>query len=93
MTWETFRTGVVSTAHLPEELAQYMEESYSGDDPYPQLIFEKLTYGYRIWTNSDPRSVPADIRPLIEAAKKEKFKWVEFDCDASELEGFETWDW
>ena len=92
MNWnEKCKTVVVSTAHLPYKLAQKMDN----DAPWSDLamVWEKTNYGYRIWTHSDTNTVPKKIRPIIRRAKKDGYRWVEFDRDAGEQKEFTTWEW
>jgi hypothetical protein len=86
---ETYTACVVSTAHLPEEVIEYLDTPDASD----RLIFEKLAYGYRIWTKTDTDAIPNKIRPIVLAARKAECKWIEFDQDADEIEGFKTWEW
>lgn len=88
---ETHKTAVVSTANMPYELAEKLESNAQW--PECPFVWEKTNYGYRIWTGSDKKSLPKEIRPLIRAAKKEGFRWVEFDMDGTEQEEFKTWEW
>lgn len=92
MKWiEKHKTAVVSTAHLPYELAEQMDNNPSWEDcPF---VWEKTNYGYRIWTQSDMDTLPKQIQPIIRRARKDGFRWVEFDMDAAEQEEFTTWEW
>lgn len=87
---------VVSTAHLPEELAQYMDADASqvfDTGPYGRLIYDKTAYGYRIWTNMDNADIPPAIRHIVIQARHEGHKWIEFDSDGEKIRGFRKWDW
>lgn len=93
--FETFTTAIVSTAHLPLELAQFMDHqdpySIPADSEHHLLVFEKLNYGFRVWIDSN--HIPAGIAKLITAAKADGHKWIEFDCDADSHDDFPTYDW
>lgn len=94
---ETFTTCVVSTAHLPKWLAEAFDvvagEDLSGDviDGFELLRWDALPHGYRVYT--DTQHLPLDIEPIVHIARKEGHRWVEFDCDADVVDGFEIWEW
>ena len=92
MKWnESHKTVVVSTAHLPYELAEKMDNCAAWAEL--AMVWEKTNYGYRIWTMGDEATVPKQIRPIIIRARKDGYRWVEFDMDAAEQEEFTTWEW
>jgi len=89
MNWgEQYTSVVVSTSHLPEELATKMMNRWK----YP-FIYEETDYGYRLRTSSDQESWPEEIKPLMMCALDEGFRWVEFDRDGVDQGGFQTWEW
>jgi hypothetical protein len=92
MKWnEKYKAVVVSTSHLPYKLAEKMDNNAEWlECPF---VWEKTNYGYRIWTRSDINTLPKKIRPIVLHAKNDGYRWIEFDCDGSEQEEFQTWEW
>ncbi|HBO13137.1 MAG TPA: hypothetical protein DD491_10165 [Halieaceae bacterium] len=85
---EISRTAVVSTAHLPEDLAQAMERGE--DTPF---AYDRLPYGFRLFVLGDLTKYPATIRPIAQAACRDGCRWLEFDADVDTMEGFAAWSW
>jgi hypothetical protein len=85
---ETYKSAVVSTMHLPEDLAQSMQM-----EELQKFIYESTQYGFRLWTGCGKKMWPKEIRPIMGAAKDAGLRWVDFDEDGPEAKGFATWDW
>lgn len=83
--FERYTTAVVSTAHLPYAIAQVMDR---GEIDW---VYQTFGYGYRIWTDSP--GLPMEIKPIVHRARDMNCRWIEFDMDADEVEGFQTWEW
>ena len=93
---ETFTSVVVSLAHLPEALAEYMQSfdtkaPYNPEDEHIDLVFERIDFGFRLFTECE--YLPEPIKPIMGEAYELGHKWVEFDCDGEQIDGFETWEW
>jgi hypothetical protein len=89
--FETFKTAVVSTAHLSCGLAAEMEEGTELGFPYDKCS----EYAYRVYIplhDGNP-DWPEETKPLMLAAKAQGYKWVEFDCDGDTHDEFQTWEW
>jgi hypothetical protein len=93
---ETFTTVVVSTAHIPEEIARKMDEGREingGSGCY--FVYDNIEYGYRIHVGGTSwwAAAPISLHPILKAANEAGHRWIEFDCDGDVLDGFETWEW
>lgn len=84
---DIFTTVVVSTAHLPAELAKAMDDQ----SDLGSFAYETVAYGYRVYTNGD--DIPDAIKEIVTAAKHAGAKYIEFDCDGPKLADFPTWEW
>ena len=91
MKWnETYKAVVVSTAHMPYKLAEKLDSN--AEWPECPFVWDRTNYGYRIWTQR-VFDVPKKIRPIVRRAKKDGYRWIEFDMDGSVQEEFTTWKW
>jgi hypothetical protein len=93
---ETYTACVVSTAHLPREIAEYMDAGHAETNipgGLRDLVFDKIEYGYRIWVDMANEWIPEELKHIVLAARREGFKFIEFDCDADKVAGFKTWEW
>ncbi len=93
---ETYTACVVSTGHLPREIAEAMDMGRAENimpGALRDLIFDRLEYGYRIWVDMDDEWIPEDLKHIVLTARREGFKFIEFDCDADKIAGFKTWEW
>ncbi|RLA60654.1 MAG: hypothetical protein DRQ89_12580 [Epsilonproteobacteria bacterium] len=90
--FENYKTAVVSTAHLPEELAAKMER-----EEFVKFNYAKISYGFLIWIPTGDlddylHEWPEEIRPLMVEAHKQGCKFVDFDQGGTVYD-FRTWEW
>jgi len=90
--FENYKTAVVSTAHLPEELAAQMERG-----EVVGFFYEKAMFGFLVWVPTDDieeyiKAFPAPLAPLIMEAHKQECKFVNFD-QGGLVYDFRTWEW
>lgn len=90
---EIARSLVISTAHVPQVLAQRMDDGKPIGTPY-----DNLGYGWRVYVPSesepfDDDCAAAALRPLMTLARENDCRWIVFDSDGDQIEGFETFEW
>lgn len=74
---------VLSTSHMPET-----EPDFGGTRAEPHQ------YGYIIFLMSaDSTTDAAWLQPIIDRAYELGCRYINFDADADQLDGFPSWDW
>ncbi|MBJ0208937.1 hypothetical protein JFK57_17110 [Escherichia coli] len=89
-----------STAHLEKQDAFTLKDIASGGESYP-WVFDTM-YGYILDTGSmrhpllkmKAAGLSRPMRKFVyHMQRKHNAKYIHFDCDASPVEGEETFDW
>lgn len=89
--WQTETLCVVSTSHMPQELAEQLAiGEFQGRCPLPFTYWER-EYGFLIYT--DQAQIPEPIQPIVAAALAAGFDWIMFDYDGDVKEEFQVWEW
>jgi hypothetical protein len=80
----------VSTAHIPKEMADQLDN----DEHLPGFttVF-RGEYGWVLHISEDDEGVPESLRAITETAKRLGAPYLRFDADASQLEGLPTYHW
>lgn len=75
-----------STAHLSQAARAYV-----GSD---EGISSQTPYGWFVYASEEPNErVPSDLAAIMAHARSLGAEYVNFDCDASELDDLPTCDW
>lgn len=75
-----------STAHLSLAARAYVETGDGVASPTP--------YGWFVYANEEPdERVPPDLAAVMAYARSLGAEYVNFDSDASEIDGLPTFDW
>lgn len=97
---EISRVLVLSTAHIPREHAQEMDEHQRVNNPETavtyDLSYDCIQWGYLVWVAEDPQISEALPKPwplLLAYARKCGCRWIKFDCDGPVMPFLEHWDW
>lgn len=99
--FEIYKTLVISTAHLTEELAEEMECEnilHGRDKDKTCVLYWSDDYGFRVWVRPlKPKEVPLYypevMVPVILKAMELGCRWVEYDMDGDVREEFEEFEW
>jgi len=75
-----------STAHLSPAARAYVDRTDVVASPTP--------YGWFVWASEEPGDgVPSDLMAIMAHARSLGAEYVNFDCDADEIDGLQTFDW
>lgn len=75
-----------STAHLSPAARAYVESDKG--------ICSATPYGWFVYASEEPdEQVPSDLAAVMAYARSLGAEYVNFDCDASEIEDLSTFDW
>jgi hypothetical protein len=75
-----------STAHLSPIARAYIDTGDGIASPTP--------YGWFVYASEEPdESVPSDLAAIMTHARSLGAEYVNFDCDASEIDGLATFEW
>ena len=75
-----------STAHLSPDARAYV-----GSD---KGISSATPYGWFVYASEEPDDhVPSDLAAIMAYARARGAEYVNFDCDASEIDELPTFDW
>lgn len=85
----------LSTGHITEETSELL--SREPDDNTLQLTFYPNTFGGFLYVNNIDSSIietlPQDLSACVSLAQKQNCQWLQFDCDADEIDELPTYDW
>jgi hypothetical protein len=87
---EVYKTLVLSTAHLTEEWADKLQSNVMVKTEEGILVYQNVEYGYRLFITED---MPEFFFPAATLAQAHGCRWLEYDQDAEEVEGLETYEW
>jgi hypothetical protein len=85
---------VVSTAHLKQETAKAMDDV----DSAISWTRDNVEYGYLVYVPNEgyadeDEDFPEEMRAVVKLARSLGCKWIRYDCDGPELDGFAKFDW
>jgi hypothetical protein len=86
-TFEFARMLVISTAHVTD----YTCNSYFPH--YRAACYAKGDYGYFLHVSEPHEADPADLRDVLEMARKADAEWLMIDRDGPTVSGLSTYDW
>jgi len=91
--FDVYSTLCVSTAHIPLDIALYMNDDPREQDneAYANLSFDLTSFGYRVWVGCE--NPPTELKPIIQVAKQLGCRWIEFDRDAEKYKALPSWEW
>lgn len=77
---------VLSTAHMPPQLAEDMRHGFQ-----QRFVFELLTDGFLVHVAST--GYPEELAQAIALAQFNECKWIHFDADGPRLQSLPSWDY
>jgi hypothetical protein len=85
---------VVSTSHVTKQTMDWLGGAeVSGYEAFDLPGGDKVEYGHLVYTETDPYSLPPDLRAMVDLANANECKWLRLDCDGFTVDGFPTYDW
>lgn len=90
---------VVSTAHITEKTANWLNELCEIDQDI-LVLYPKSNYGWFIYVNLDEpenltenKDIPEDLRTVLKLVVREKCCWLCLDRDGFEIDHIRTYEW
>jgi transcriptional regulator with XRE-family HTH domain len=90
---------VLSTAHVSEETARWLDDQCLAPLP-PLVIYDKGGFGWMIpiyddllTEVSESPEVPRDLIEVLTFANAHRFTWLMFDRDADQVESLKRFEW
>ena len=94
----------VSTAHIKQSTAKYLEEGCKNDSKTDLILYEKkvnypnrsYTYGWFVYCGYDLsvlENVPKDLLIVMEYAKHSGHEWIMFDSEEDEHPLLKKYEW
>lgn len=77
---------VLSTAHLPKDLAEGMDS-----DCTTPFAYDRVENGYLVYVGS--QRYPEELAQAIALAQFNECKWIRYDADGPRLQSLPVWDW
>jgi hypothetical protein len=75
-----------STAHLSPSARTYVDAG--------EGVASSTPYGWFVYASEEPDdAVPPDLAAIMAYARSQGAEYVNFDCDASEIDDMPTFDW
>ncbi len=87
---------VISTAHLTEQTARYLDRTAAKDWPCvggPYGEYGWLVYAHEINCDVDPDAIPADLFAVMAWAREQDVHHILFDCDGPAVDDLPVHDW
>lgn len=91
MTLEIRNFLIVSTAHVSEQTAKFLNNTPADEWPISGGPFS--TYGWFMYTHDPELNTIEDLMPVFALARANGCNYVLFDCDASTVDQLPTFDW
>lgn len=91
MTLEIRKVLVLSTVHVPPELAKSLDSMASPS--WPVCGGPWAGYGWFMYAHEPNLDHPPELNPVFEFARENGCDYVLFDCDACEVDILTKYDW
>ena len=93
----------VSTSHLTDHSSKFLTTEVAKAWA-ASIVIDEYDHGWRVLITGDPElfdeqmeeirgSEHPELAALMELAQKHDCKWLLFDCDGPEVEGYPTYKW
>lgn len=93
---ETRRLVVLSTSHVSEATAKRFDETKA--DEWPCVGGPYAYYGWFVYAHEENfgigmDAIPDDLLAVMQWARRHRFEYILFDCDAETVDELPVYDW